>query len=406
MVRQTNIVDICDYDYLLPDERIAKYPLEQRDQSKLLVFNEGQIAESRFCNLADQLPASCDLFYNNTKVIHARLKFKRQTGAAIEIFCLKPFDPVDYQIAFSSEHFCIWQCMVGNLGKWKNDVLELNFGLNTQTNSLFAEKLEENQGNVLVRFSWSGQFSFGQVIEHIGKIPIPPYLNRDSEKIDDERYQTIYSKPEGSVAAPTAGLHFTKDVLASLQMQGISLNEVTLHVGAGTFQPVKSQNALTHLMHSEYFMIESAIIEKLISSDSPLIATGTTTLRALESLYWLAVKSIVKNDICTTLGQWEYNELPSGLTSKEVFIDFLKLMSRNKMAHLYASTAIMIVPGYKFHLADGLITNFHQPKSTLLLLIAAFIGESWKNVYSYAMENGFRFLSYGDSSLLLRERIQ
>jgi S-adenosylmethionine:tRNA ribosyltransferase-isomerase len=399
-VKQSDIIDILEYDYELPEDRIAKYPLEHRDQSKLLVYNGGKIEQGKFVNLTNYIQPPCSLYYNNTRVIHARLKFRRKTGASIEIFCLKPVDPVDYQIAFASEQSCIWQCMVGNLGKWKDEVLQLDLKINDLSSSLYAEKLEIDNGFVHIGFSWSGPFSFGQIIEHIGKIPIPPYLNRDSEDIDNERYQTVYSKPAGSVAAPTAGLHFTTGVLESLQSKNISLNEITLHVGAGTFQPVKTQNALVHRMHSEYFTVRSETIEKLANSDIPLIAAGTTTLRALESLYWLAVKSVKHNMVCTSLDQWEYLELPSGLTSKKAFTDFHQIMLREKLTHFEANTAIMIVPGYEFCMVNGLITNFHQPKSTLLLLIAAFIGGDWKKVYTYAMENGFRFLSYGDSSLL------
>jgi S-adenosylmethionine:tRNA ribosyltransferase-isomerase len=396
-------LDICDYDYALPDVRIAKYPLEHRDRSKLLIYQRGKVSEDRFKNLPDYLPLHSDLYLNNTRVIHARLKFRRKSGAAIEVFCLAPCEPADYQLAFSAERSCTWKCMVGNLGKWKNDTLELNIMLHDTAVILTAKKLKVEGGAVRVHFSWNGSFTFGQIVKHAGTIPIPPYLNREAENIDKERYQTVYSKPEGSVAAPTAGLHFTPDMFDKLHQKQIRTYEITLHVGAGTFQPVKNNNALDHSMHSEFFSIDRKIIEQLAISESPVIAAGTTTLRALESLYWLAVKSTINDRICTTLDQWEHDGLPSDHTAKQAFNHLHRLMLKQGIKQFNAKTSIMIVPGYKFRVINGLITNFHQPKSTLLLLVAAFIGDDWKKVYEYALSHEFRFLSYGDSSLLLKE---
>jgi len=402
-VKVSDILDIRDYYYELPEERIAKYPLPERDQSKLLIYKEGVIRESGFEKITESLPYPSCLFYNNTKVIHARLKFRRKTGAAIEIFCLNPYEPKDYQLVFSQEKTCTWYCLVGNLGKWKEDTLENSFLLQNKQVLFTAKKIRKEKEFVLVNFRWDQPFTFGEIIEHTGLIPIPPYLNRNSENIDNERYQTIYSKPEGSVAAPTAGLHFTKRVFDTLREKNILPVEITLHVGAGTFQPVKTRNALDHPMHSEFFSINQKVVEMLATCDLPIIITGTTTLRALESLYWLAVKSLHKKQICNSLSQWEYQHLSTPLSKKQVFEEFLELLHRTKNDSFEAQTAIMIVPGYKFMIADGLITNFHQPGSTLLLLVAAFIGDSWKAVYQYAMENNFRFLSYGDSSLLFRK---
>jgi S-adenosylmethionine:tRNA ribosyltransferase-isomerase len=401
-VRLLEKIDIRDYHYLLPDDRIAKYPLEQRDQSKLLIYKNGTIKEDHFKSLPNHLPYPCDLYLNNTRVIHARLRFQRSTGATIEVFCLAPYKPSDYQLAFSSEHSCVWKCMVGNLKKWKDETIELNSNIDNHPVGLLAEKIKVEREYVLVRFTWNRGLSFGQIIDRLGKVPIPPYLNRDSESIDDERYQTIYSQPEGSVAAPTAGLHFTPEVFTSLQRKSILMHEITLHVGAGTFQPVKCDNALDHPMHSEFFTVDYKIIERLATSGSPVISAGTTTLRALESLYWLAVKSITENKICTNLGQWEYSDLPASFSSKQAFTQLLELMASEKSVQFNAETSIMIVPGYEFRVVEGLITNFHQPESTLLLLVAAFIGQDWKKVYEYALANNFRFLSYGDSSLLLK----
>jgi S-adenosylmethionine:tRNA ribosyltransferase-isomerase len=395
-------IDISEFAYALPDFRIAKYPLERRDKSKLLIYKEGLICQDFFNNLDNHLPFPSDLYLNNTRVIHARLIFRRPTGAFIEIFCLTPVDPMDYQRSFASENSCTWKCMVGNLKKWKDDSLQQSSVIKTQRIELIAEKVEVNTDSVLVRFTWNGKISFGEIMDELGKIPIPPYLNRDAEQVDNDRYQTIYSRPDGSVAAPTAGLHFTPEVFRSLEQKNIETHEITLHVGAGTFKPVKSENALDHSMHKEYFSIPMPVIENFARSDNPVIAVGTTTLRTLESLFWLAVKSVKQHSIARKLDQWEYTEFNTNIPKKEIFRQFYELLRAGESKEFSAETGIMIIPGYEFKIVNKLITNFHQPCSTLLLLVSAFIGEAWKDVYAYALENDFRFLSYGDSSLLSR----
>lgn len=341
------------------------------------------------------------MFYNNTRVIHARLLFHKPGGAVIEVFCLSPCQPSEYQQAFSQTEKCVWECMVGNLKKWKSEILELQAVISNKPIILKAEKTV-GDNKILISFSWNGGISFGKILDEIGNIPIPPYLNRKSEEIDKERYQTIYSKLDGSVAAPTAGLHFTPEVIKKLKKKEIISNEITLHVGAGTFQPIKSNNVLEHKMHGEVFTVSKIIPELLSTINKPVIATGTTSLRALESLYWLAVKSITEKKLTYKLNQWDYTLLPQTINVNEAFCSFHDLMKTNDLQSYTAETEIMIVPGYEFKIADGLITNFHMPKSTLLLLIAAFVGDRWKDIYNYAQENGFRFLSYGDSSLLWR----
>ncbi len=396
-------IRISDYSYILPSTRIAKYPLPKRDESKLLIYRNGVITESVFKQLSEFIPSGSQLYINDTRVIHARLKFRKTSGANIEVFCLTPYDPVDYQLSFSQTGSCIWTCMVGNLKKWKDELLRLEFQANNENYVLAAEKLEPQGGYITVKFKWNGSFSFGEVLDSLGIIPIPPYLNRDSETIDRDRYQTIYSHIRGSVAAPTAGLHFTQKVMDKLKKKNITPQTITLHVGAGTFQPVKTDNALNHTMHSEAFSVSIQTLINLSNSNKSVVAAGTTTLRTLESLYWLGVKSLQEQNLCCRLKQWEYKTLPDGYPAKEVFKKFTELMKQEKLKTFHAETGIMIVPGYNFHVADGLITNYHQPCSTLLLLVAAFIGKPWKDVYQYAMKNNFRFLSYGDSSILWKK---
>jgi S-adenosylmethionine:tRNA ribosyltransferase-isomerase len=398
-------ISISDYSYELPEEKIARYPLRKRDTSKLLVFRDGLITENRFNFLSSYLPEKSILFFNNTKVIHARLLFTRSTGASVEIFCISPADPQDYQAAFSSEKTVTWLCMVGNLKKWKQDSLSMTVRCRNRKVILVAEKISRLDDGVIVSFSWDDDISFGEIIDAAGRMPIPPYLNRPPEAIDEERYQTVYSKYDGSVAAPTAGLHFTPAVINEIRDKGISIHEITLHVGAGTFQPVKSENAMVHKMHRELFSVELSTINLLGKAEFAVIATGTTTLRTLESLYWLAVKSVRSGKVENSLEQWEYSQIQKEPPRTEVFRSFYDLLIRHNLGHYKAYTGIMIVPGYKFKVVDALITNYHQPKSTLLLLVAAFIGKGWKKVYDYALENDFRFLSYGDSSLLWRKNI-
>ncbi|MBN1952309.1 MAG: S-adenosylmethionine:tRNA ribosyltransferase-isomerase [Bacteroidales bacterium] len=395
-------ISISEYTYDLPEDRIAKFPLDNRDQSKLLCFSGGEVTEDRFSSLPRHIPGNSILFFNNTKVIHARLRFKKQTGANIEIFCLQPLDPADYQLAFSEKGSCTWLCMVGNLKKWKNEILSMEVSIHGESIRLSAKKVSSDERGVSISFSWDNSISFAEIIHEAGIIPIPPYLNRDPEAIDQYRYQTVYSRHDGSVAAPTAGLHFTPEILEAIAGRGIQSSEITLHVGAGTFQPVKHQNVFDHRMHSEHVTVPRKVIHTLSQTDRKLIATGTTTLRTLESLYWLAVKSLIDNTPAGKLEQWEYEELPDKYSPHEVFAALNELLINDRKEHFQAETRIMITPGYNFRLVEGLITNFHQPGSTLLLLIAAFIGENWKKVYQYALSRDFRFLSYGDSSILWR----
>ncbi len=397
-------ISINDYNYKLPEDRIAKYPLPERDESKLLVYKNRQISESKFKHLPDFFPLESQLYINDTHVIHARLKFKKETGANVEIFCLTPYDPVDYQLSFSQTGSCTWTCIVGNLKKWKDEPLQLEFGEDDEKYTLTATKIRTRNGYTIVRFFWNGNFSFGEILDFLGRIPIPPYLNRNSEAIDKDRYQTVYSFVKGSVAAPTAGLHFTQKVLNELKKKNITPEKITLHVAAGTFRPVKTNDASDHIMHNEVFSVSIQSLRKLTKPGKKVIATGTTTLRTLESLYWLGVKSIVRQKLCFKLEQWDYKSLPENYTSQAVFKSLIKMLEKEKLTSLEAETGIMIIPGYDFKVVEVLITNFHQPCSTLLLLVAAFIGNDWKKAYQYALEHNFRFLSYGDSSILWKKK--
>ncbi|MGQ8338582.1 S-adenosylmethionine:tRNA ribosyltransferase-isomerase [Sunxiuqinia sp. A32] len=393
-------------DYELPDERIAKYPLANRDESKLLVWKNGNIADSIFNSLSELLPENSLLVFNNTKVIRARLQFQKQTGARIEIFCLDPLEPADYQISFQQTESCTWNCMVGNLKKWKQEVLQKEIEVDGEAVILKAEKLLQADGNVQVKFSWnSSKAEFASIIEAAGILPIPPYLNRETEEDDLERYQTIYSKIKGSVAAPTAGLHFTDRVFDSLKSKNIECAEVTLHVGAGTFKPVKSATIADHEMHAEQIIVTREFIEKLIQHSNHLIAVGTTSIRTLESLYWLGVQLLKHPDAFPhelKVNQWAPYQNEDKIPAKQALISLLDYLSKNQLSFLIASTKIIIVPGYEFQIVDGMLTNFHQPQSTLLLLISAFLGDDWKRVYQHALDHDYRFLSYGDSNLYLK----
>jgi S-adenosylmethionine:tRNA ribosyltransferase-isomerase len=332
--------------------------------------------------------------------------FRKETGAEIEILCLEPVLPAEYELSFSSPGPVEWKCIVGNLKKWKKGIIETYFPFSGKEHILTAEKVSASADTVIIRFSWNCQeLSFGEVIEAAGHMPLPPYIERDDTEDDSGRYQTVYSRVKGSVAAPTAGLHFTRNVLEKIKAEGFETAEITLHVGAGTFQPVKSSNISGHEMHSEQFFVTAATIELLIRSEGKIIPVGTTSVRTLESLYWLGLKAIKDPSLYSKglmLGQWEPYVLKSDVSVKESLKALLRLMKDNRLQSLHASTAIIIVPGYEFRLVSGMVTNFHQPKSTLLLLISAFTGEYWKDIYSFALKNGFRFLSYGDSSLLLK----
>lgn len=395
-------IKISDYDYDLPDNRIAKHPLSKRDESKLLIYKNKGITEDIFMNIEKYIPKGSAIILNNTKVVRARLKFKKITGTEIEIFLLEPMFPTDYTQSFCNHERVTWKCLVGNLKRWKGEVLEL--GIEGTKATLYATKVNILTEGVEVEFSWNDQnLSFAQIIEICGNVPIPPYLNRKSDDIDKDRYQTVYAQPEGSVAAPTAGLHFTEYVFDSLSLKSIKKHYLTLHVGAGTFKPVKAESISEHEMHTEHFFVEKSLIQNIVNTEGKIFVVGTTTLRTLESLYWLGVKAFLgKLEAPFFVSQWEpYNLAP--LSVKDAFKSLLGYMQTNNLNVVSASTQIMIVPGYNVMTADALITNFHQPRSTLLLLVSAFIGDDWKSIYSYAMENNFRFLSYGDSNLLFRK---
>ncbi|PWE00747.1 S-adenosylmethionine:tRNA ribosyltransferase-isomerase [Marinilabilia rubra] len=394
-------ISIEQYNYSLPDERIAKYPLKRRDHSRLLFYKNNRITDKQFYNLPDLLPSTAMMIFNNTKVIRARLPFHKHTGARVEIFCLEPASPTDVALAFGQTEEVTWNCMVGNNKKWKVGTLEKELQINSKTIVLKASKEQKTSDGFIIRFSWNNSdFTFSELMEEIGKTPIPPYLERESEEIDTERYQTVYSKAQGSVAAPTAGLHFTPEILENLKSDGIKLENLTLHVGAGTFRPVKSETIADHEMHTEHFRISLNTLKSLRSHRGPKISVGTTSLRTLESLYWagaLAAKSKPFHHI----EQWTpYNNKDVKLSFREAIDYLISAISSENKNYYEGSTAIIIVPGYQIRAVDGLLTNFHQPKSTLLLLVAALVGEKWKEIYKHALENDYRFLSYGDSSLL------
>ncbi len=397
-------IKIDDFVYALPDERIAKYPLPKRDESKLLIYNKGKITESIFNEVPKMLAENELVVFNNTKVIQARLNFKKQTGALIEIFCLEPASPNDYVLSFQQNKTCTWYCLIGNLKKWKGGVLEHTLVVGNVEVTLFAELKSQHNTSFEVQFSWNNdQITFSDILESFGELPIPPYLNRKTESRDNETYQTVYSKIKGSVAAPTAGLHFTESVLNDLRRKNIDLQEVTLHVGAGTFRPVKSEYMEQHDMHTEYISVSRQTIEALLAHKCEVLAVGTTSVRTIESLYYIGAK-LLNQDIANDLicvKQWEPYEVVYELTPQESLQSILDYMQKNNLTVLNAATQIIIAPSYEFHFVKKMITNFHQPKSTLLLLVSAFVGGDWKKVYDYALTHDFRFLSYGDSSLLM-----
>ncbi len=399
-------IDINQFDYPLPDERIAKFPLDNRSDSKLLVYRNGEISQTKFQNLAEQLPAGALLVFNNTKVIRARVIMHKPSGARIEVFCLEPHNPADYERAFSIKGCAEWSCIVGNVKKWKEGHVEINFEYEGQPTQLKAWIKERGEREHIVRFEWEVDLTFGQLLEHLGRIPIPPYLNRESEEIDLTRYQTVYSKFEGSVAAPTAGLHFTPELIAQMQANGFDFEEVTLHVGAGTFLPVKSENAAEHPMHTEHFEVRLSTLEQLLAHDGNVTAVGTTSVRTLESLPVLAwrIHQSGNPDPERVIGQWESYDIPADYSGREALEDLIDYMRSNDLERMKAATQIMITPlGFKFRIVKRIITNFHQPKSTLLLLVSAYLKGDWRKMYDYALANNFRFLSYGDSSLLIVE---
>ena len=447
---------IEDYNYPLTDDRIAKYPLAERDSSKLLRYEKGGVKEYIFRELPSLLPENAIMVFNDTKVVPARLHFQRPTGAHIEIFCLEPVTPNEYNLAFAQTDKCVWKCVIGNAKRWKDDILSLYIpdgtvsaageNVTVGTNEIAGEngtagtnetagengtagtnetagengtapaneiagaagtmglkaRLIERDGQTgLVEFSWEDGSAFSRVLEVCGSVPIPPYLNRETESIDLERYQTLYAHIRGSVAAPTAGLHFTEDVLGRIRGRGIDTETVCLHVGAGTFLPVKSSNVAEHSMHREPFVVSKAFISKIASSDKKVIAVGTTSVRTLESLYYIGV-SIIETGAPVDVAQWAPYEREYPYSTKESLEAIVKYLDANNLDSIVAGTRIIIVPGFRFRIVDNLVTNFHQPESTLILLVSAFVGGDWRTIYDYALANGFRFLSYGDSSLLVR----
>ena len=397
-------IAIAEYDYPLPDERIAKYPLAERDTSKLLIYNKGVVCEERFSNLPQFVPQNSLMVFNNTKVIQARLRFRKETGALIEVFCLEPEQPCDYQQIFLETKECVWQCLVGNSNRWKGGVLSQCVTVAGKEVTLSVERVGGPAAVNHVRFTWDGGCSFAELLEAAGELPIPPYLNRATEESDTRTYQTVYSKVKGSVAAPTAGLHFTPAVLEALTAAGVEREEVTLHVGAGTFKPVKSELIADHEMHEEYIEVRKALLEKLIAAGGSAVAVGTTSVRTLESLYFLG-ELVAENPAITQdelhVGQWTPYNREHSLSTVEALEALVAWLERNGLDRIHSHTQIMIAPGYTFRIVKAIVTNFHQPKSTLLLLVSAFVKGEWRKIYDYALANGFRFLSYGDSSLLI-----
>ena len=401
--------EIENFTYSLPDDRIARYPLEQRENSKLLVFKGGQISEDKYLNLQSHLPYNSLLIFNDTKVVHARILFQNSNGAKIEIFCLEPGDEhLEPMTAMSQKGSVQWICLVGRAAKWKEPVLMHVSG------NLNAEIIEKKDQSSLIKFTWEDvSLTFAEMLDQIGEMPIPPYLKRESEQVDADRYQTVYAKNEGSVAAPTAGLHFTPSIFESLEQKGIQRDYVTLHVGAGTFKPVKSKTLQDHEMHSEWIDVSidtiSNIYDRLSNQDKKIIAVGTTSLRTIESLYWMGVKAFENPDIGQIeieVKQWNPYELKGDISSKDAIQALLNWTRKNNFQRVVCKTQLLIVPTYTLRIADALITNFHQPNSTLLLIVAAVTGESWRDIYDYALQHEFRFLSYGDGSLLFNEKIK
>lgn len=399
-------LQIKDFTYDLPDERIARYPLTDRDLSKLLIYKEGNISEDVYRNISTHLPQNTLLVFNNTKVIEARILFQKSTGSTIEIFCLEPAAGLELTMAMISQRSVRWNCLVGGAGKWKQQFLEKQLDTPKGTVLLKAEKIKQEQGSFDIEFSWDHpDFTFAELLHFAGVLPLPPYLQRQTEAADYERYQTVYAMQEGSVAAPTAGLHFTPLLLQQLQESGIKKQFVTLHVGAGTFQPVKSETMQQHNMHREWIDISAEAIQTLHDQlPQPVVAVGTTSLRSIESVYWMGVKALFHPSATMEeleIQQWDAYDLPQqNIPAAEALAALLQWMKQHSLQQLICHTQILIAPGYKPRIAAAIVTNFHQPNSTLLLLVAAFIGDDWRKVYQHALDNGYRFLSYGDGSLL------
>ena len=403
----TKHIQIKDFNYNLPDERIAKFPLAKRDNSKLLLYRHGEVTEDVFHNIAQYLPKGALMVFNNTKVIQARLHFRKETGALIEVFLLEPYMPADYEQMFQTTGHCSWLCMIGNLKKWKEGTLKRTFDVKGKEVTLVAERKEDVHKSYRVDFSWdASDVSWAEMLDAVGELPIPPYLNRETQESDKTTYQTVYSKVKGSVAAPTAGLHFTPEVLADIDRHGIDREELTLHVGAGTFKPVKSEEIQDHEMHTEYICVHRQTLEKLIRHEAKAIAVGTTSVRTLESLYYIGVKLEKTLDLSEEelhVCQWEpyENAVAKPITPIKAIENILAYLDKHGLSALHASTQIIIAPGYEYNIVKMLVTNFHQPQSTLLLLVSAFLHGDWRKIYDYALAHDFRFLSYGDSSLLI-----
>lgn len=418
---ETKHIHISDYNYDLPDSRIAKFPVSPRDTSKLLIYRHGEISDDIFYNLPKYLPQKSLMVFNNTKVIQARMHFRKETGALIEVFLMEPAAPTDYELMFQTRGECSWLCMVGNLKKWKEGSLVRTFDVAGSTINFKAtmrrDIIDTKSGgtNYWVDFAWDNpQVSFAEILDAVGELPIPPYLNRETQDSDKTTYQTVYSKIKGSVAAPTAGLHFTDKVLAAIDAAGVRREELTLHVGAGTFKPVKSEEIDGHTMHTEYVCVRRDTLQTLLDYDCCAIAVGTTSVRTLESLYYMGVKLEANPDAAEEdlhVCQWEPYEkadgtpvggnLIDGITPQKAISNIIAWLDKNNFKTLHSSTQIIIAPGYEYKIVKVLVTNFHQPQSTLLLLVSAFLKGDWRNVYDYALSHDFRFLSYGDSSILI-----
>ncbi len=402
-------IPISDFNYTLPEERIAKFPLAVRDESRLLVYRHGEVSETLFHELPGLLPEGSLLVFNNTKVIQARLHFRKETGALIEVFCLEPLEPVDYALNFQQTSRSVWLCLVGNLKKWKEGTLRRAMIVGGNPITLTATRGLSLGSGHRVEFRWDNpQVTFADILEVFGELPIPPYLNREAQESDKVTYQTIYSKIKGSVAAPTAGLHFTPRVLEALRTRGFEMEELTLHVGAGTFKPVKSKELVGHEMHTEYIFVHRSTLERLVAHGGKAIAVGTTSVRTLESLYFIGA-TLLENPDATEkalqVRQWQPYAKNGGPAVTVPVIDALQAviayLDRHGMEALHTTTQLIIAPGYTYNIVEGMITNFHQPQSTLLLLVSAFVHGDWHKIYDYALSHEFRFLSYGDSSLLL-----
>lgn len=401
-------IHISEFTYPLPEERIAKFPLPVRDQSKLLIYRHGEVTENSFTSLPDYLPAGSLMIFNNTKVIQARLHFRKETGALIEVFCLEPIQPNDYALNFQQTEHSAWLCMIGNLKKWKEGPLKREMTVKGRNLTLTAERSVCHGTSHWVDFHWDNpEVTFADILEVFGELPIPPYLNRETQESDKETYQTVYSKIKGSVAAPTAGLHFTPRVLEALQQKGVELEELTLHVGAGTFKPVKSEEIEGHEMHTEYISVSLNTLRKLLAHNGEAVAVGTTSVRTLESLYHIGLTLLKKPNATEEelpVRQWqpyELSEEENQIPATEALQAIIRYLESHHMETLHTSTQIIIAPGYTYHIVKKMVTNFHQPQSTLLLLVSAFVQGDWHTIYDYALNHDFRFLSYGDSSLLI-----